>query len=424
MPFSVRCSKYSRYALAVCRYVGDTAPVLQRARSKRHKRQVRRNRHVEVADWDLPGYREDEDFDRPDADWEDEELEALYAPPDVMSPYFDDEQQKATRAIGEGERLLRFIVLQDMDIAELSVLRACLSATSEAHGRIQDLIPARRRLVRTGKSLHLAFQSARECILQFESVCIQLEDVFELGLGVMQRNLEIFSSRAGQGKEGLGGGEAEWREILKRRDALSGFDLPSCFGQIEMTTALKPLVMLADIGSFDLFCGRLVQFTLRASNLLSTCELYDHRYSELIQLFEKLTPVKSRPKPLGNAAVVINLDDQTVDNTGRGIAARFPRSFANEVAVAGDILNHPETGGTQFQFQGQVIYHSSSGSSRSNNNMGSAFWVVVGRTRMIVAIGRHFGNVSGTYKITWSAAGLTVPPDKTVVLDDKTRRLG
>jgi hypothetical protein len=85
----------------------------------------------------------------------------------------------------------------------------------------------------------------------------------------------------------------------------------------------------------------------------------------------------------------------------------LPIRIANATSVASDIINQPTGGWTTFTVRGRTVYHSSAGSKAAGNQAGTAFWINDGTNRVVVAIGKHTGGDSQTYRIRWRAAGVT-----------------
>jgi hypothetical protein len=97
----------------------------------------------------------------------------------------------------------------------------------------------------------------------------------------------------------------------------------------------------------------------------------------------------------------------TATQTPTAIALQLPIAIGNARSVASDIINHPTSGGTGFTVRSSTVYHSSAGSSLAGSQAGTAFWIVQGGNRVLVAMGRHTGGTSDTYRITWRATGVS-----------------
>lgn len=121
----------------------------------------------------------------------------------------------------------------------------------------------------------------------------------------------------------------------------------------------------------------------------------------LKQAFEQLVPKeKQGAKPVRD--IVVN-----GTMTPANAAKEFPLAIANANDVASDIINSPTSGNTGFKVRGNIVYHSSAGSRRAGNQAGTAFWIVQGGDRILVAMGRHTGGNSDQYRITWRSPGVT-----------------
>ncbi|HEV2962230.1 MAG TPA: hypothetical protein VG649_10430 [Candidatus Angelobacter sp.] len=194
------------------------------------------------------------------------------------------------------------------------------------------------------------------------------------------------SRKAIQGYEDL---RLKWRRIHETVMELTfGNSLRDLFEEIEGTEDLGDLQRLVPIYR-----------TKVEEGLQIRRELVD----AMTELYKALLEIL--PEEKANIPKVRHYVIRATDSPLAG-AGKLPKGISNGQAVASDIINHPTTGATGFTVRGKTVYHSSAGSS-VGGNIGTAFWIVDGSSRMVVAMGRHVGGTSDQYSITWRASGVS-----------------